>query len=152
ARAGDDVVVDRLLEPHVDVEQAAAAAGRGVPALERQPGVGGGKEGDVLDGVFDVEVFEGRDVEVRRVEVSLDEPGQDGAAAGVDLGVVRRHLGQAGGRAGVGDAAVADEQRAVADGGRAGAVDQRAVADQQRPVRGLHQRGPRVVGGEWSRA
>ena len=39
ARAGDEVVLDRLLQPDVDVEQAAAAARRGVAALQRQLGV-----------------------------------------------------------------------------------------------------------------
>ena len=129
ARAGHEVVLDGLLQPDVDVEQAAAAAGRGVAALQGQPGVGGGQQRDVLDRVLDVEVFEGGDVEVGRVEVGLDQPRHDGAAAGVDppgAGCDRRRLGDG---TGVGDAAVANDQGRVRHGRRAGAVDQLAVGD-----------------------
>ena len=49
ARAGDQVVLDRLLEPDVDVEQAAAAAGRRVAALQGQLGVGRRQQRDVFD-------------------------------------------------------------------------------------------------------
>src|SRR5204862_2992932 len=77
ARAEMQVVFDRLLEPDVDVVEAAAAAGGGVAALEGELGVGGGEEGDVFDGVLDVEVGEFGDVEVGGVEVGLDEAGQD---------------------------------------------------------------------------
>src|SRR5262249_13757452 len=121
-RAGGEVVLDGALEPHVDVEQAAAAARRGVAALQGQLGVGRGQQRDVLDGVLDVEVFEGRDVEVRGVEVGLDQARHDGAAADVDLDAPGRQLGQRGGRAGVGDAAVPDQQGRVGHGRGAGAV------------------------------
>ena len=89
-RPGADVVLDRFLEPDGDVEQAAAAAGRGVAALEGELRVRRGEQGDVLDRVLDVEVFEGRDVEVRRVEVGLHEPGQDRATTGIDDADTRR--------------------------------------------------------------
>ena len=36
-RARHQIVLDRLLQPDIDVEQAAAAAGRRVAAFERQP-------------------------------------------------------------------------------------------------------------------
>src|SRR5262245_34425668 len=132
-----------VLEPDVDVEEAAAAAGRGVAALQGEPGVGGGEQGDVLDGVLDVEVFEGGDVEVGGVEVGLDEAGQDGAAAGVEADGVGGRGRHAGGGAGVGDAAVAEDEGGVEHGRLAGAVEELAVADDGNAGRELHGTSPR---------
>jgi hypothetical protein len=44
-----------------------------------------GQQRDVLDGVLDVEVLQGGDVEVGRVEVGLDQARHDGAAPGVEV-------------------------------------------------------------------
>src|SRR5262249_32108029 len=112
-RAGDQVLLDRLLEPDVDVVQAAAAPRGGVAALQGEPCVARGEDRDVVDGVLDVEVGQLGDVEVSRVEVGLDQPRHDRAAARVDPVGVGRHLGRAGDGAGVGDAAVADQNRGV---------------------------------------
>src|SRR6185503_15845268 len=98
---GAKVVLDRLLQPDVDVVKAAAAARGGVAAFERELGVGRGEEGDVLDGILDVEVGQLRDVEVGRMEVGFDEAGEDGALPGVDDGGIRRRGRRLGGRAGV---------------------------------------------------
>ena len=84
ARAGDQVFLDRLLEPDVDVVQAAAASGRRVAALESQLGVAGGQDRDVFDRVLDVEIGQLGDVEVGGVEVGLDQARHDRPAAGVD--------------------------------------------------------------------
>ena len=62
------------------------------------------------------------------MEVRLDQARHDGAAAGVDAVRVGRQPAARRGRAGVGDAAVADDDGGVADGRRAGAVDELAVA------------------------
>src|SRR6202044_446475 len=56
SRAGDQVLLDRLLEPDVDVVQAAAAPGRRVSAFERQPGVARGQDRHVFDRILDVEI------------------------------------------------------------------------------------------------
>ena len=112
---GDEVVLDRLLQPDVDVEQAAAAARRRVAALEGELGVRRGQQRDVLDRVLDVEVFERRDVEVGRVEVRLDQARHDRAAAGVDPRGLGRRAAARRRRAGVGDAAVLDDERGVRD-------------------------------------
>ena len=69
----EQVLLDRLLEPDVDVVQAAAAAGRGVAALEGQPGVRRGQERDILDRILDVEIRQFGHVEVRGVEMGLDQ-------------------------------------------------------------------------------
>ena len=81
---GDQVVLDGLLQPDVDVEQAAAAARRRVAAFQREPRVRRRQQRDVFDGILDVEVFQRGDVEIRRVEVRLDQPRHDRAAARVD--------------------------------------------------------------------
>ena len=71
----------------------------GVAALERQPGVAGGENGDVFDWVLDVEIGQLGDVEVGRMKVRLDQPGHDRAAAGVDPAGVGRDCRSAFGRA-----------------------------------------------------
>src|SRR5205823_801164 len=77
ARPRRDVVLDGFLEPDIDVEEATAAARRGVTALQGKPGVGGGQQRDVLDGILDVEVFECGDIEVGWVKMRLDQSGHD---------------------------------------------------------------------------
>ena len=62
--------------------------------------------------------------------------------AGIDLGTQRRQLAQAGGGAGAGDAAVAEEQGGVVYGRRSRAVDQAPVADQRGRLGGLHGKAP----------
>src|SRR5262249_53266873 len=122
ARPRHEVVVNRFFQPVIDVEEATAAAGRRVAALQRQLRVGRRQQRDVLDGVLDVEVLERRHVEVGGVEVGLDQAGHDGAAAGVDaprIGRGRRRLGDG---AGVADAAVVDDESTVAHRRGAGAV------------------------------
>jgi hypothetical protein len=137
ARAGGQLVLDGFFQPDVDVVQAAAAAGGRVAALQGQPGVGGGEQRDVLDGVLDVEILQGRHVEVRRVKVGLDEAGHDGAAPGVDA-TGAGGVGLPGGRAGVGDAAIPDDDGGVGDRRGARAVDELAVADDRDALSRLH--------------
>ena len=93
ARAGDQVFLDRLLEPDVDVVQAAAAAGGRVAAFERQPGVARGQDRHVFDRILDVEIGQLGDVEIGRMEMGLDQPRHDGPAAGVDPPRVGRNVG-----------------------------------------------------------
>ena len=93
ARAGKQVLLDRLLQPDVDVVQAAAAPRRGVAALERQPRVGRGQERDVLDRILDVQVGQLGDVEIGGVEVGLDQPRHDRPAARVDPPCLGRERG-----------------------------------------------------------
>ena len=81
---GEEVFLDRLLEPDVDVVQAPAAPRRGVAALQREPGIGRGQQGDVFDGILDIQVGELGDVEIRRVKMRLDQAGQDRPPARVD--------------------------------------------------------------------
>src|SRR5262245_54255427 len=126
------------MKPDVDVEEAPPATGGRVAALQGEPGVGGRQEGDVLDGVLDVEVFQGGDVEVGGVEVGLDQPRQDGPAPGVDARCVGGQGGGAGDGPGVGDPAVVDDQGGVGDGRRARAVDELAVGDDRGAGGGLH--------------
>ena len=76
--------VDRALQPKVDIEQAAAAAGRRIAAFERQPGIVRRQQRDVFDRILDVEIFQVGDVEIGRMKVGFDEPGHDRAATGVD--------------------------------------------------------------------
>ena len=101
-----------------------------------------GQQRDVLDRILDVEVFQRRDVEVRRMEVGLDQARHDRAAAGVDALRVGGDARRAGGRAGVGDAAVLDDERRVGDRRRAGAVDQLAVGDERGSRGEFHGREP----------
>jgi hypothetical protein len=98
AGAGAEVLLDRLLEPDVDVVEAAAAARGGVAAFERELGVRGGEQGDVLDRVLDVEIREFGDVEVGGVEVGFDEAGHDGAFLGIHDHRVRGMRGVPAGR------------------------------------------------------
>ena len=137
-RAGHQVLLDRLLQPDVDVEQAAAAAGRRVAALERQLGVGRRQQRDVFDRILDVEVFQLGDVEVGRVKMGLDQPGHDRAAAGVDVRGVGADRRCAGRGPGVGDPAVADHDRGIRDRCGAGAVDQLSAVNERRTLCGLH--------------
>ena len=81
---GNKVFLDRLLEPDVDVVQAAPAPRRGVAALEGQPSIGGRQQRDILDRILDIEIRELGHVEIRGVEMGLDQPGHDRPAAGVD--------------------------------------------------------------------
>ncbi len=141
ARARDQVFLDRLFEPHVDVVQAAAATGRRVAALEHAPGVARGQKCHVFDGILDVEISQLGDVEIGRMKMGLDQSGQDRPAAGIDVADVR--LERLGGacRPGIGDLAVLDEHGCVRDGRRAGPVHEPAVGDQRHSLRGLHRHG-----------
>jgi hypothetical protein len=56
------------------VEAAAAARGR-VAAFEGEFRIGGREQGDVLDGILDVEVGQFGDVEVSRVVMGFDQAG-----------------------------------------------------------------------------
>ncbi len=91
SRAGYQVVLDRLLEPDVDIVQAAAAARGRVAAFEREPGVARSQDRDVFDRILDVEIGEIGDVEVGRMEMSLDQPRHDGPAARIDALDIRRN-------------------------------------------------------------
>ena len=129
SRARSDVGLDRLLEPDVDVEQAAAAARRGVAALERQPRIGGRQERDVFDRILDVEVFESGDVEVSGMKVRLDQPGMMvpprasmRAASGPTAGASRRSR--------VRDTAIANENGGIRYRRPAGAIHELAMRDQ----------------------
>ena len=114
-RAGDQVFLDRLLEPHVDIVQAAAAAGRRVAAFEREPGVARGQDRHVFDGILDVEVGQLGDVEIGGMEMGLDQAGHDRPAAGIDAADVGRDRGRAAGRPGIGDLAVLDQHGRIRD-------------------------------------
>ena len=84
ARPGEQVFLDRLLEPDVDVVQTAPAPCRGIAALEGQASIGGRQQRDILDRILDIEIRELGHVEVRGVEMGLDQPGHHRATAGVD--------------------------------------------------------------------
>ena len=115
ARAGDQVFLDRLLEPDVDIVQAAAATGRCVAALEHAPGVARGQDRHKFDGILDVEVSQLGDVEIGRMKMGLDQTRHDRPAAGIDVADVGLdRLGDAC-RPGIGDLAVLDQHRGVRD-------------------------------------
>ena len=126
-RSGDEVFLNRFLQPDVDIEQTAAGAGRRVAALQRQLRVDRRQQRDVLDRILDVEVFERGDVEVRGVKMRLDQPRHDGAAAGVDRLPVGKGRGRIERRTGVGDAAVLQRDDGVRH-------RRRTVADNQLPI------------------
>ena len=141
ARAGDQVFLDRLLQPHVDIVQAAAAARRGVAALERELGVAGREDRHVFDRILDVEIGQLGHVEIRGMEVCLDQSRHDRPAAGVDPLCLGRNRRCASGRPGVGDLAVLRDDGRISDRRRAGSVHQPAVRDQQSSLGGLHRPG-----------
>ena len=127
-----EVVLDGFLEPDIDIEQAPATAGRRVAALEGQPGVGGGEERDVFDRILDVEILEGRDVEVGGMEVGLDKAGHDRPAADIDPPRALRLRWHRGLRTGIGHDAVADHERRISHRRGSRAVEQPAAADHRR--------------------
>ncbi len=137
-RAGEQVFLDGPLEPEIDVEQAAAAAGRGIAAVQRQPRVGGRQQRDVLDRVLDVEVFQVGDVEVGGMEVGFDQPRHDRAATSVDPRRFRTDVRSAGGLSGVENAPVANHNGTIGNCRRAGTVNQPSPADPSRATRRFH--------------
>ena len=82
-----------------------------------------------LDRVLDVEVFERGDVEVRRVEVRLDQPRHDRAAVGVDLLNIARQLRCPDGGARVADPAIVGDNDCITNRLCSRAVDQLTVED-----------------------
>ena len=129
ARADDDVRIDRFGEPHVGVEQATCRAGRRVAALQRHSGIERALQGHHLRRVLDVEILEDENVEVRGVEVGLDEPRHDRPAPGVDLLNIRGKWRRSDRGAGVADATAVDDNDRITDRRRSGAVDQVTVGD-----------------------
>ena len=129
ARADDDVRIDRFGEPHVGVEQAACRAGRRVAALQRHPGIESALQRHHLRRVLDVEILEDQNVEVRGVEVGLDEARHDRPALGVDLVDIVCERRRSNRRARVADPAAVDDDDRITNGRRSGAVDQVTIED-----------------------
>ena len=138
SRAGSRSSSIALLQPDVDVEQAAAAAGRRIAALQRQPRVDGREQRHVLDRILDVEIFELRHVEIGRMKVRLDQPRHDRAAASVDPRGVRLELRCFGGNSGVRNPAVANHDGRVWHRRRSAAIDQLPIRNDRSALRRFH--------------
>jgi hypothetical protein len=123
------VVLNRLFQPEIDIEQAAAAASRRVPAFERQLRVTRGQNRDVLNRVFDVEIFQRGHIEIRRMKVSLDQSRHDRAAVGVDDLGVRWDGRSAGSGAGIGDRAILNQQQPVRNRCRSRSINKLSVSN-----------------------
>ena len=129
---------NRLFQPDVDIEQTAATASGRITALQSELCIAGRQQRDVLDGVPGIEVFEGRDIEIRGMKMSLDESRHNRPAACVN------HVGSSGyirstcRRACVSNCAIFDQQHTVSDRRSAGAVDDLPIADDCRTGCRLH--------------
>ena len=137
-RAGNQVVLDRLLQPDVNVVQAAAAPGRRVSALESQLGIAGREDRHIFDRILDVEVRQLGHIEVGRMKVRLHQARHDRSAPRVDPAGLRGNLGRAFGRSCVDDLSVLHGNGRVRHGWRPGSVHQSPVRDQEVSLCGLH--------------
>ena len=102
--------------------EAASAACAGVTTFKGGLRVHRRLERHVFDRIFDVEILQLGDVEISEVDVGLDQPRHDRAAARVN------HLGAGGWwcvrrGSGVGDVAIGDDHNRVGDWRCPGAID-----------------------------
>src|SRR6266850_455794 len=140
AWADNEILLERLLQPDIDVVQTTAAASCRIAALKCELRVGRREQRDIFDRVFDIEVLELGHVEIGGVIMRFYQAWKNRSSPRIDVKRCRRKVGCGIGWTGVMDLAVFDDQHGVVHRRPAIAVDHLSIADGRSPSCGLHRR------------